>query len=106
MNTTPLGKNIAIIAYITFIGTIIAYIMNMDKKHEFAKFHIKNMFGLILLLFFSQVTQASVNLLLGEILFVIAFFLWAYSIIMAVTNQKKGVPIVDEKFQVWFKFLD
>ncbi len=106
MNTTPLGKNIAIIAYITFIGTIIAYIMNTDKKHEFAKFHIKNMFGLILLLFFSQVTQASVNLLLGEILFVIAFFLWAYSIIMAITNQKKGVPIVDEKFQEWFKFLD
>lgn len=106
MNTAPLGKNIAIIAYITFIGTIIAYIMNIDHKHDFAKFHIKNMFGLILLLFVSQVTQASVNLLLGEILFVFAFFLWAYSIIMAITNQKKGVPFVDEKFQEWFKFLD
>ncbi|MBV1924324.1 MAG: hypothetical protein KUG68_09900 [Flavobacteriaceae bacterium] len=106
MNHTPLGKNIAIIAYITFIGTVIAYIMNVDHKHEFANFHIKNMFGLILLMFLSQVTQASVSLLLGEILFVIAFFLWAYSIVMAITNQKKGVPFLDEKFQEWFKFLD
>ncbi len=106
MNTTPLGKNIAVIAYITFIGTIIAYILNIDNKHDFANFHIKNMFGLILLLFISQVTQASVNLLFGEALFVIAFFLWAYSIIMAITNQKKGVPLLDKKFQEWFKFLD
>lgn len=106
MKSSPPGKNIAIIVYLTFIGTIIGYILNIEHKHEFVKFHIKNMFGLIILLFVSQVTQASVNLFFGEILLVIAFFLWAYSITMVITNQKKGVPILDEKFQVWFKFLD
>jgi uncharacterized membrane protein len=106
MSKNTLGKGIEVISYITFVGTIIAYIMNIDHKYEFAKFHIKNMFGIIILLFVSQVTQASVNILLGEILFIIAFFLWAYSIVMAITDQKKGVPILDEKFQEWFNFLD
>ncbi len=34
------GKTMAIISYITLIGTLIAFIMNNDKKNEFAKFHI------------------------------------------------------------------
>lgn len=34
------GKTIAIISYITLIGTLIAFIMNNEKKNEFAKFHI------------------------------------------------------------------
>lgn len=39
-NTIKEGKTIAIISYITLIGTLIAYFMNNDKKNEFAKFHI------------------------------------------------------------------
>lgn len=34
------GKTMAIISYITLIGLLIAYLMNNDKKNEFAKFHI------------------------------------------------------------------
>ena len=40
------GKNIAIIAYITIIGLIIAYVMNNDKKDAFATYHIKQSLGL------------------------------------------------------------
>ncbi|MGI9551971.1 MAG: DUF4870 domain-containing protein [Aurantibacter sp.] len=39
-NTIEEGKTIAIISYITLIGTLVAYIMNNNKKNEFAKFHI------------------------------------------------------------------
>lgn len=39
-STIDEGKTMAIIAYITLIGTLIAYLMNNDKKNEFAKFHI------------------------------------------------------------------
>lgn len=42
------GKNIAIIAYITLIGLIIAFVMNTDKKNEFAKYHITQSLGLAL----------------------------------------------------------
>jgi len=42
MNQTTIdeGKTIAIISYITLLGTLIAYFMNNSKKNEFAKFHI------------------------------------------------------------------
>ncbi|WP_149302960.1 DUF4870 domain-containing protein [Pareuzebyella sediminis] len=39
-NTIDEGKTIAIISYITLIGTLVAYLMNNSKQNEFAKFHI------------------------------------------------------------------
>ena len=39
-STIDEGKTMAIIAYVTVIGLIIAYFMNKDKNNEFAKFHI------------------------------------------------------------------
>jgi len=39
-STIDEGKTMAIIAYVTLIGTLIAYLMNNDKKNDFAKFHI------------------------------------------------------------------
>ncbi|MCH7784315.1 MAG: hypothetical protein IIB06_02710 [Bacteroidetes bacterium] len=102
----PLGKNKAIIAYITFVGMLIAYFMNRDEKHEFATYHIKNMFGLVLLLFISQVTQANIHLLAGEILWLFSSIFWLYSLLMAFDNKKKGIPWLSEKFQEWFTFLN
>jgi len=40
-NTINEGKTMAIIAYITVIGTIIAWFMNKDKNNAFAAYHIK-----------------------------------------------------------------
>src|SRR5699024_12611724 len=40
------GKNVAIIAYLTLIGLIIAFILNNDKKNEFASYHIRQCLGL------------------------------------------------------------
>jgi uncharacterized membrane protein len=39
-STIDEGKTIAIISYVTLLGTLIAYFMNKDKNNEFAKFHI------------------------------------------------------------------
>ncbi|RFN58346.1 hypothetical protein [Marixanthomonas ophiurae] len=100
------AKTKAIIAYLTFIGTLIAFFINKDKKHEFTTWHIKNMFGLLLLLIISQVTQAYIDLFFGEILWFIAFFLWAFSFVMAILNKKQAIPYFSEKFQEWFTFLD
>jgi len=43
-STIDEGKTIAIISYLTLIGLLIAFIMNNDKKNEFAKFHIGQSF--------------------------------------------------------------
>lgn len=39
-STIDEGKTIAIISYVTLIGTLIAFLMNKDKNNAFAKFHI------------------------------------------------------------------
>ncbi len=38
--TVSEGKTAAIISYITFIGLLIAYIMNNSKQNAFTQFHI------------------------------------------------------------------
>jgi uncharacterized membrane protein len=107
MKKTNTGNYRAILAYITFIGLIIAYVLNRDKQDKFVTYHIKNMFGLVLLLFISQLLQTNDSLLfLGEIVWVISFFLWVYSLLMAILNKKAGIPILTDHFQKWFSFLD
>jgi len=102
-----IGNYKAILAYITFIGLIIAYVLNKDEQDKFVSFHIKNMFGLVILLFISQLLQTTDSLLyFGEIVWVITFFLWVYSLLMAILNKKVGIPILTDLFQKWFTFLD
>jgi len=103
MNETPSGKKKAVIAYLTFVGMLIAYFINKEEKHEFATWHIKNMFGLVILLFFAVVFQ---DYTIGSYIYWLAVVLWAFSLFMAITNKKKAIPYFSEKFQQWFTFLD
>ncbi len=106
MKTT--GNYKAILAYLTFIGLIIAYILNMDEKDKFVSYHIKNMFGLVILLFIS-ITFIKGNFILqyiGQTVWVISFFMWVFSLLMAITGKSKGIPVISDLFQKWFKFLD
>ena len=105
--TAPAGKSKAIIAYLTFVVLLIAFFMNRDQKHAFATWHIKNMFGLVLLLFVSVFLSYNESLYqLGRILYFLSIGLWLFSLIMAATNQQKAIPWLSEKFQGWFTFLD
>lgn len=100
-NPSPRTK--AIIAYVTFIGFLIAYFINKEYKSEFATWHIKNMFGLLIGLFISIFLQ---DYVIGFIVYVAVACLWLYSMIMAILEKKQGIPYLSEKFQEWFKFLD
>ena len=104
--STPEGKNIAIVAYITFIGMFIAYSINRDKKQAFVTAHIKNMCGLVFGLMISQTTQKYINSQLGDLLWWVVFSLWVYSIIAVLQNKLPNIPYLSEKFQQWFTFLD
>jgi len=101
------GDYKAILAYLTFIGLITAYILNMDEKDKFVTYHIKNMFGLVLISIFpitfvNDPTFFSV----GKIIFTVLLALWSYSIFMAITGKEKGVPFLSDFFQKWFRFLN
>ncbi|MCT8340386.1 hypothetical protein MG296_09995 [Flavobacteriaceae bacterium TK19130] len=99
----PSAKTKAIIAYLTFIGLIVAFFVNREDKHAFATWHIKNMFGLLLLLIVSLALQ---DYYIGFIIYWFAVGLWAFCFLMAILGKRQGIPFFSEKFQQWFTFLD
>ena len=98
------GKTIAIISYITFIGTIIAFIMNNDKKNSFASFHIRQMIGIILLGIIISVISRMANLgMIGTVISFIPVVLWVIGFIGVLQGEEKRVPVLGDMFQEWFK---
>jgi len=106
MNNKPAGYNKAVIAYLTFIGMLIAYYMNRDERDEFATWHIRNMFGLVIILLVSQVTQSYIHLFIGEILWICVFIWWLYAMVLCIMGKKAIIPGISNKFQQWFTFLE
>lgn len=106
MKAQPEGKINALIAYAPFVGFLIAYFINRDEKHEFATWHIKNMFGLSLCFMISLVVQSQIDLKTGDIMWLSCVVIWLYCWAMAFFNRKTGIPFLSKKFQEWFTFLN
>ena len=105
--TVEEGKTIAIIAYITIIGLIIAFVMNNEKKNEFASFHIRQSLGIIglsiaITIFFGFVVSIP---FLPTIIHLLLIVLWFLGFIGAIQGEKKKVPILGDQFQEWFKSI-
>lgn len=98
------GKTIAIISYITFIGTIIAFIMNNEKKNPFASFHIRQMIGIILIFIVAAIVGAFSGML-SWIIDIFGIVLWLIGLIGAIQGEEKKVPILGDQFQEWFKSI-
>jgi uncharacterized membrane protein len=98
------GKTTAIISYLTFIGTIIAFIMNQNKQNSFASFHIRQAVGLIILSMFVGFLQRYVHFgFVGNILSFGVLVLWILGLISAIQGEEKAIPLLGDKFQEWFK---
>lgn len=97
-------KTTAIIAYLTIIGLVVAFVLNNDKKDEFASFHIKQSLGLVIIslgLFIIGMVP-----ILGWILSflgsIFLLYLWIMGLINAINNKAKPVPILGDQFEKWF----
>lgn len=98
------GKLIAIVSYITVIGTIIAFIMNQNKHNYFASFHIRQAIGIfivgLLVNFISRYSNFDgLNMILG----IGVFILWIIGLIGAIRGEEKLVPLLGQQFQEWFR---
>ena len=98
------GKTMAIISYITIIGTLIAFIMNQSKGNYFASFHIRQALGIFLtglivnfLQRYTDYTWLDLMLSLGM------FVLWIIGLIGAIQGEEKRVPLLGDQFQEWFR---
>jgi uncharacterized membrane protein len=100
------GKTLAIVSYFTFVGLIIAIIMNLEKKNPFTTFHIRQMLGLIIMLIFSNLVEKYVNSWLGTTFWVFTFVSWLYGLYWALKGKDESVPILGPIFQEWFKNIN
>lgn len=114
------GKKTAILAYFTFVGTLIAWSINSDttegrKKNPFASFHIRQCIGLNVVFIVLGVLISGVNGSLidaemgGSIMMVTipfwVFFivLWGFGFMGALNGQLAIIPLLGKYFQKWFK---
>ncbi|WP_405328279.1 hypothetical protein [Leeuwenhoekiella sp. LLG6367-2.1] len=100
------GKTTAIIAYLSMIGTIIALFMNSEPKNLFARFHIRQAFGIFIAFFALGFLVSYLNswpATIGFYIFIIV--LWGYGIVSAFQGTYTPVPILGKQFQKWFTFI-
>lgn len=100
------GKTTAIVAYLTIIGTIIAYFMNLDPKDSFASFHIRQAFGLHITFYLLGALMGMFNngFIVGAF-YVFFFVLWVYGLVAAIQGETKEIPILGPLFQKWFSTI-
>ena len=100
------GKIYAVVSYLTIIGSVIAIIMNGEKKNEFTTFHNRQGLGLCLLwmligYFVSQFDNMQISLAfwvsMGALLFL--------GVMTAVNGSMKPIPFIGPLFQKLFKGL-
>lgn len=98
------GKIVAIAAYFSLIGLIVAFVLHNNDRTELGAYHIRQSIGIIVLSIFLLGTVMVIGIgLLIWIVQVGVFVYWVLGLVSAIQGEKKPVPILGEQFQEWFK---
>lgn len=103
-NSISEGKSTAIIAYVTLIGLIIAFVQNSEKKNTFAAYHIRQSLGLLCTSF--ALAMVNVVPILGWIVSIlgmcILIVLWISGLMNALNGREKPIPMLGNLYTQWF----
>ena len=99
------AKTKAIISHLFVIGWVIAVVLNMNRKEEYASFYIKQNLGIIILAVALRILN--VIPIFGPVLWVLGgllvFVFWLLSFLWSIQGEMKPIPLLGDKFQAWFK---
>ncbi|MFD2518665.1 DUF4870 domain-containing protein [Salinimicrobium flavum] len=105
-NVADEGKTAAIVAYLTIIGTIIAWFMNNDRKNTFASFHIRQALGIHITFYLLGVlVSAFDNWMVSAAFYIFIIVLWGYGIIAAIQGEENEVPVLGRYYQKIFSTI-
>lgn len=100
------GKTTAIIAYLTLVGCLIAITMNLEPKNTFARFHIRQAFGIHILFHALAIVMTFAEIVFLSIpLYLFYLGMWAYGFIQALNEKTNPLPVLGAYFQKWFTFI-
>ena len=99
------NKGIGIISYLTWIGLLLAFILNRERNDPFVKFHIRQNLGLFILGLVAGVLHyiPGVGGIVAYVVFTALFIFWVIGLIGAINGKENAVPVVGSMFQEWFK---
>ncbi len=106
MSETNPGKTTAIVAYITIVGCLIAITMNLEPKNAFARFHIRQAFGIHLLFHVLAIALTYSGIVqFAFLVYILYLVIWVYGFLQALNGKTKPLPVIGEYFQKWFTFI-
>ena len=101
--TTNANENndyMAIVAYITLIGTLIAFFTNRDQRNPLVSFHVRQALGLwVLQMLLGYFVGGFDSWMITVSFWVVFIALFLYGIFGAVGKKYNEVPIVGPFFQ-------
>jgi len=107
-------KTLAIVAYMTLIGWVVALVLNNNKtgaEKRFTAFHLRQMLGLLIIGFCIQIINFPLvfipflGWLISTALYVAVFVLWILAVISAVNGEQKELPFIGPTIQSTLKNL-
>ena len=105
-NTVNEGKTLALVAYLTLIGTLVAFFMNQEKRNSFTSFHIRQGLGLgLLYITIGYVIGYFDSWMITYAFWIFFSVLFLYGIFGAVSGKPNKIPILGDFFQNIFKNL-
>lgn len=100
------GKTAAIVGYLTIIGALIAIFMNQESKNPFARYHIRQAFGLHILYWILGYFVANFDMWMLHTAYWILFIsLWCYGFLGAIQLKYHSIPVLGPLFRKWFGFI-
>ncbi|WP_425075192.1 hypothetical protein [Psychroserpens sp. S379A] len=105
MNTTPKDSNdsLAIVAYITLIGTLIAFFLNREVRNPLVSFHVRQALGLWLLqMALGYFIGAFDSWMISTSFWIFFIVLFLYGIFGALGKKMNEVPVLGPFFQKLF----
>ncbi len=91
------GKTMAIVSYITWIGLLIAFIMNNEKKNPFTQFHIGQSVRVAILGIGNMVVGWILPSSLSFVTMIISLLvlvLWILGIVNAINLKEEPLPVI------------
>ncbi len=91
------SRTVAILAYITIIGWIVAMIMNNKQWSSLGTFHLRQALGLIICSLLTWIP------FIGGFLGLAIFILWIIGLVTAINGEEKPLPFIGDLFQDTFR---
>ncbi|MEX6626166.1 hypothetical protein [Tenacibaculum salmonis] len=102
--TVKEGKTNAIISHFLIIGTIIAFVLNLNTKNTFTSFYIRQVLGLhILSSLNAWLVYKYLGGFIGWAISIVLLILWIISFMGVLKGEEKKIPLLGDQFQDWFK---